>query len=186
MKKDVYEKVEEGLTLIKEGDDRGVDILFIAMSKAMLIVAKGIVKDSFLAEDIVQESFIKVVNNISKYKKGSNGYAWVIQIVRNTALNSLNTKNKLENTEFSYDEFDVLSSDSSSFNEKTQNMIVVEEIMNSLHPPIIKEMIYMKYFLDMNVRDIAKELHKSKSYVAKEIKKAEEDLKIKFKNYGQN
>ena len=62
MKKDVYEKVEEGLTLIKEGNDRGVNILFIAMSKAMLIVAKGIVKDSFLAEDIVQESFIKVVN----------------------------------------------------------------------------------------------------------------------------
>ena len=49
--------------------------------------------------------------------------------------------------------------------------------MNSLHPPIVREMIYMKYFLDMTVREIAKEIGKSKSYVSKEIIKAEESMR---------
>ena len=35
----------------------------------------------------------------------------------------------------------------------------------------------MKYFLDMTVREIAKEIGMSKSYVAKEIVKAEEAMR---------
>ena len=35
----------------------------------------------------------------------------------------------------------------------------------------------MKYFLDMSVREIAKEIKKSKSYVSKEIQKAETKMK---------
>ena len=49
--------------------------------------------------------------------------------------------------------------------------------MNSLYPPIVKQMIYMKYFLDMTVREIAAEVGKSKSYVSKEILKAEKYMK---------
>ena len=38
----------------------------------------------------------------------------------------------------------------------------------------------MKYFLDMTVREIAKEIGKSKSYIAKEIVRAEEEMKKKM------
>ena len=38
-------------------------------------------------------------------------------------------------------------------------------------------MIYMKYFMDMTVREIAKELKVSKSYVSKEIINAEKYMK---------
>ena len=38
-------------------------------------------------------------------------------------------------------------------------------------------MIYRKYFLDMTVREIAQEIGKSKSYVSKEILKAEKMMK---------
>ena len=61
--------------------------------------------------------------------------------------------------------------------EKTTTQLLVEKLMNSLTPPIVKQMVYMKYFLDMTVREIAKEVGKSKSYVAKEIAKAEEYMK---------
>ena len=38
-------------------------------------------------------------------------------------------------------------------------------------------MVYIKHFLDMTMREIEKETGKSKSYVAKEIAKAEEFMK---------
>ena len=47
-------------------------------------------------------------------------------------------------------------------------------------------MVYMKYFLDMNVREIGQEIGKSKSYVAKKIADAEKKLKKLLKNRGQN
>jgi len=65
MKDDLYGKTEYALTLIAVGDERGVELLYSCMGKTMLFVARGVVKDSFAAEDIVQESFIKIVKNIA-------------------------------------------------------------------------------------------------------------------------
>ena len=89
MNNELYEKIEHALSLIKEGKDSGVDLLYFSMGKIMLSIARGIIKDSFAAEDIVQESFLKIVQNVNKYKTGTNGYSWVCMIVRNTALNAL-------------------------------------------------------------------------------------------------
>lgn len=174
MKNELYEKIEQALCLIKGGNSRGVDLLYFSMGKVMLAIARGIIKDSYIAEDIVQESFLKIVQNINKYKKGTNGYSWVCKIVRNTALNTLKEKQGVKIDDI--DEFFSVSSDE-DIKEETSTQLLVEKLMNSLAPPIVKKMIYMKYFLDMTVREIAKEIGKSKSYVAKEISKAEEYMK---------
>ena len=174
MNNELYEKTEQALSLIKEGKDSGVDLLYYSMGKIMLAIARGIVKDSFSAEDIVQESFLKIVQNINKYKIGTNGYSWVCMIVRNTALNTLKEKQSSQVEDI--DEFFVISTDE-DIKEETSTQLLVEKLMNSLAPPIVKKMVYMKYFLDMTVREIAKEVGKSKSYVAKEIVKAEEYMK---------
>ena len=170
---ELYEKTEY-LSLIKDGNDNGVDLLYSFMGKTMVMVARGVVRDSFFAEDVVQDSFLKIVKNIGKYKKGTNAYAWVCKIVRNTALNAL--KSSLNHPTENIDEFFCLS-DGNDVEDKTTTQLLVEKLMNSLAPPIVKQMIYMKYFLDMTVREIAKEIGKSKSYVAKEIAKAEEFMK---------
>ena len=171
---ELYRKTEYALSLIKDGNDNGVDLLYSVMGKIMLTVARGVCKDLFTAEDVVQESFLKIVKNIHQYKNGTNAYAWVCRIVRNTALNTIKPlkNHKTENI----DEFFSIS-DGIDIEEKTTTQLLVDKLMNSLAPPIVKQMIYMKYFLDMTVRDIAKEIGKSKSYVAKEIAKAEEFMK---------
>ena len=174
MNNELYEKIEHALSLIKEGKNSGVDLLYFSMGKIMLSIARGIIKDSFAAEDIVQESFLKIVQNVNKYKTGTNGYSWVCMIVRNTALNALKEKQGSQVDDI--DEFFAVSTDE-DIKEETSTQLLVEKLMNSLAPPIVKKMVYMKYFLDMTVREIAKEVGKSKSYVAKEIAKAEEYMK---------
>lgn len=174
MNTELYEKTEYAVSLIKEGNDKGVDLLYSSMGKIMFMVARGVVKDSFMAEDVVQDSFLKIVKNADKYKKGTNAYAWVCKIVRNTALNTLKATQNHPTEDI--DEFFCLSDDN-NMEEKTTTQLLVEKLMNSLSPPIVKKMIYMKYFLDMTVREIAKEVGKSKSFVAKEIAKAEEFMK---------
>lgn len=170
----LYQTTEYALGLIAAGNEAGVDILYEYMGKTMLFVAKNVVKDDFAAEDVVQESFLKIVKNISKYKRGTNGYAWVCRIVRNTALNALKSENVRGGR--SIDEF-VNITDGKDFEEMSQTRMLAEKILNSLSPPIVKQMVYMKYFLDMTVREIAKAVGKSKSYVSKELIKAEEKMK---------
>ena len=157
----MYEKTEYSLSLIREGKDAGVDMLYDVLGKNMLAVARGVVGDKFVAEDVVQDSFLK--------------------IVRNTALNTLKAE-KNKKTE-DIDEFYALASGNDE-EEKSTTKILVETLMNTLAPPVVKQMIYLKYFLDMTVREIAKEVGKSKSYVAKKIAEAEEFMKSRL--CGQN
>ena len=84
---------------------------------------------------------------------------------------------KKENKYFNYNDDIFLIPSEENVEKKTENQLLVEKLLNSLYPPIVKSMIYMKYFMDMTVREIAKELKVSKSYVSKEIIKAEKYMK---------
>ena len=161
MNREIYEKTEYALSLIREGKDAGVDMLYDVLGKNMLAVARGVVGDKFVAEDVVQDSFLK--------------------IVRNTALNTLKAENNKKTEDI--DEFYALASGDDE-EEKSTTKILVETLMDLLAPPIVKQMIYLKYFLDMTVREIAKEVGMSKSYVAKKIAEAEEFMKSRL--CGQN
>lgn len=174
MNRELYKKTEYALGLIAADKSEGVDLLNECAGKGMLFVARGIVKDPAAAEDVVQESFLKIVQHIRKYKKGTNGYAWICRIVRNTALNYIGAARKKAARPL--DEFSRVPADPDP-EEKATDRLLAEALMNSLSPPVVRQMIYMKYFLDMTVREIAKELGKSKSYVADAIVAAEEKMR---------
>ena len=55
----------------------------------MLHLARKLTGEADDAEDVVQESFVKITASVAAYKAGSNPCAWIYRIVRNTALNYL-------------------------------------------------------------------------------------------------
>ena len=175
MDEKIREKIEYALELIRQGREDGVELLYGAMGRTMLFVANGVLRDTALAEDIVQESFIRIVQGIKSYRSGTNGYAWVCRIVRNTAINYARIAGNRRWQ--SLEEFDRAAE--CGFEEKSQSVLLVEQLMRELSPER-REVIYMKYFLDMTGREIAKEIGKSKSYIAKEICRAEEEMKKKL------
>lgn len=175
MQKHIVAKTEYALSLIRQGEEEGVDILYRCMAGGMLVAARGIVKDASLAEDVVQESFVKITASVAAYKAGSNPCAWIYRIVRNTALNYLK---KYGADMKSDDQFDAIVSES-SFEEQSDARILVKQLLSALDPADA-EMIYMKYFLEMTVREIARELSVSKSYVSKRIIEAERFMRDKM------
>ena len=173
MTEEMLAKIEYALGLIAAGDKAGVDLLYVHMGRVMLFIARSVAGQDG-AEDVVQESFLKIVKGISHYKKGTNGYAWICKIVRNTALNSLEASKRRAAASL-----EAVSdiSDGGEDEEKSATKLLVEKMLASLYPPEVQRMIYMKYFLDMTVREIAKELGRSKSYVSKQILNAEKNLR---------
>lgn len=69
--------------------------LYNLYCKAMFVVANRYVNDSFLAEDIMQESFIKAFKNMDRYKNEVPFGAWLKRIVINQSIDALKKK-KLE------------------------------------------------------------------------------------------
>ncbi|QOD61597.1 sigma-70 family RNA polymerase sigma factor [Polaribacter haliotis] len=69
--------------------------LYNLYCKAMLVVAHRYVKDRFIAEDVMQDAFIKAFKYIESYKNEVAFGAWLKRIVINQSIDYLK-KNKLE------------------------------------------------------------------------------------------
>jgi RNA polymerase sigma-70 factor (ECF subfamily) len=63
--------------------------------KAMFLISFRYVKDRYIAEDVMQDAFIKVFKNINNYKNEVAFGAWLKKIVINQSIDHLK-KNKLE------------------------------------------------------------------------------------------
>ncbi|WP_417786158.1 RNA polymerase sigma factor [Tenacibaculum sp.] len=79
----------------KNNDAKAQMQLYDLYCDAMYTVALRYVKDSFTAEDVMQEAFIKVFKNIDSYKEGVAFGAWLKRIVINQSIDYLK-KRKLE------------------------------------------------------------------------------------------
>ena len=69
--------------------------LYNLYSKAMFLVALRYVKDKFIAEDVMQDAFIKGFKNIHKYNNEVAFGAWLKRIVINQSIDEIKKK-KLE------------------------------------------------------------------------------------------
>lgn len=79
----------------KSNDAKAQMQLYDLYCEAMHTVALRYVKDSFTAEDVMQEAFIKAFKNIDSYKEGVAFGAWLKRIVINQSIDYLKKK-KLE------------------------------------------------------------------------------------------
>ena len=83
------------IDLCKKNDAKAQMQLYKLYCNAMLIVAHRYVKDRFIAEDIMQDAFIKAFRKIECYKNEVSFGAWLKRIVINQSIDHLK-KNKLE------------------------------------------------------------------------------------------
>jgi len=66
--------------------------LYDLFAPKMMVVAMRYSKAQQEAEDILQEAFIKVFNQVKKFRGESSLYYWVKRVVVNTALNQQRSK----------------------------------------------------------------------------------------------
>ncbi|MCA6074937.1 RNA polymerase sigma factor [Fulvivirga sedimenti] len=76
----------------QQGDRLSQRELYDRFAGQMLAISKRYSKSELEAEDILQESFIKIFRNISNFREESSLYFWIKRIVVNTALNSQRSK----------------------------------------------------------------------------------------------
>lgn len=159
------------------GDKSALSAIYDTVGGRLLSVAMGFMRDRPLAEDVLSESFIKIVRHADKFKAGTNSYAWLCTIVRNTALNALKSRKASQGADI--DSFFTLT-DGKDFTQSTETAITVNTAIKQLEP-MQRTVIWLKYFNDMTVREISAELNLAKSTVQDSIKKAERALKILLK-----
>lgn len=73
----------------QKGDMAAFERIYSEMFYQVCTIAFSIVPDKYFAEDVAQETFIKIQRQIQNFGTPYNGFAWIYSIARNTALNML-------------------------------------------------------------------------------------------------
>ncbi len=119
------------------------------------------VKDRDLAEDIFQDTFVKVINTLKsgKYNEEGKFFPWVQRIAHNLTIDHFRREKKM-NTISPSDEFDIFSILKLK-DENVQDKLVREQIEEDVQklvdylPEEQKEVVYMRIYKDLSFKEIS-------------------------------
>jgi RNA polymerase sigma-70 factor (ECF subfamily) len=77
---------EKSLMKIADGDHDALRVVHKYMNRQIYAVAYAVLRDFALADDIVQETYVKIMEKASSYEKGTNARAWILSIARNLSI----------------------------------------------------------------------------------------------------
>ncbi len=150
---------EELVASLKNGDQNALGFLYHNYSSALFGAITRIVESQENAEDVLQEAFVKIWKNISSYDKSKGKlYTWLINIARNTAIDSLRVKGyKMKN------QIQSLDNSVRSINKQYSTTIHPDHIglktLVSKMKPEYKQLIDKLYFEGYTQEEVAKEFN---------------------------
>ena len=143
----------------------------------MLKVAKEILKDNYLAEDAVNQSFIRIINNLHKIDENNHHktQAFLVVICRRVSYDIYNKQIYLNNDDALIEEIadetnaplDII------VNDDNANRIIVN--IKTLKP-IYQDVMLLRYFLDYNIAEISELLKITQETVRKRIERGKSQL----------
>ena len=107
------------------------------------------------ADDVLQNTFIKVFQNIDKFKGNSNIYTWMYKIATNEALNLLDKKSKqlgISNEEWIEKKTDLLESD--VYFDSNAMLIKLQKAIGSL-PEKQRIVFNMRHYEEMKYEEMS-------------------------------
>jgi RNA polymerase sigma-70 factor (ECF subfamily) len=143
------------------GNEKSLEILVIRHKQRIFSFVLSKVLDREIAEDIFQDTFIKVINTLKKGKYNEEGkfLPWVMRIAHNLVIDHFRrTKRipKFRNT----DEFDIFTVISDEV-LNVEKQLIKDQILDDIRGLIVelpedqKEVLIMRMYKDMSFKEIA-------------------------------
>ena len=150
---------EEELVVQLQGrNQQAFAYLYDNYAAALNGVIYRLVEDKELAEDILQEAFVKIWNNFSSYDSTKGRlFTWMLNLTRNLTIDTLRSKGYKKQSKISSDENSVSNyADNRAVAEKF-DAIGIRKQLNNLKPEQ-RSIIDMAYFNGYTQDEISKEM----------------------------
>lgn len=155
---------EELAMLYVEGNNQAFDLLLSRNETKLFSYILFMVHDQEVANDIFQETFVKVISRLQQHQYTTTGKfsAWCMRIAHNVMMDQYRenrAKNVVEVNEcndlsnIGYDE--LLLGNAEDTIVHNQVLSDVKKMMNQL-PDLQREVVYMRFYKQMPFKDIAK------------------------------
>ncbi|WP_299892314.1 RNA polymerase sigma factor [uncultured Lacinutrix sp.] len=146
------------ITKVLEGDTQAFSVLVDRYKDLIYTLAIRMTKNKEEAEEVSQDTFIKVYKNLSKFKGDSKFSTWIYKVAYNTCLDNLKKQKREHNTvtinEFTEHEVKTLDNALSKMETK-ERQIAIQNCIQKL-PSDDAFILTLYYFEEQSLEEIAK------------------------------
>ena len=154
---------------LKHADIGGLDILVTRYQVKAVRTAFLITHDESMAEDVVQEAFIRIFQRIHQFDENRSFEPYFMRCVVNAALNAIQKKAKWpqDDSDTAVDELEALLSQAASVEEQVEFSELKGEILTALNKLSARHRaaIVQKYYLGMSEKEMADTLETAQGTV---------------------
>lgn len=167
--------------LLRQEDRAAIDLIYQNYAGTLFGVINRIVGSKEVAEEVLQDTFVKIWKNALKYEAGKGRlFTWFANIARNTAIDRVRSasfrKSKQTTSTENLVSMDVLGSVESHIADSG-----LQKVLDSIAPKY-RQLIELAYFQAYSQREIEKELNIPLGTIKTRLRKAIDLLREKLKD----
>lgn len=181
MNKEILAMIER----LRAGDSSGFDMLYREYSEKLYKYILRFVKKHHDAEDILEETFLKVIENIGELKHTFAFEIWIYKTAKHTALHFLEKKDNSARVKPDC-ELDDLIDVPDGFISLPEDYTVRKDIADAVNAAVCslsdeqRETVYLKYYENKTIAEIANIMHVSQGTVKTRLSLAKKHLARKL------
>ena len=166
-----------------DGDDYGMEELVRDYKDGLLLYLNSFINNIYIAEDCVQDTFIKLAVKKPKFRGDSSFKTWLYKIGRNIAISNIRKNSKRNDTLI--DECENISADTDIERDylHEEQKITVYKAMNKLKMDY-QQVLYLTYFEGFSNTETAKIMKKSRKQIENLLYNAKKYLKSELEKEG--
>lgn len=146
-----------------DGNNRAFDLLLLRNQSKLFSYILFVVHDRDTAEDIFQETFVKVITRLQegRYMVSGKFGAWIMRIAHNVIMDWYRDQAALRTVDTSADNdlsklpgADLYEGNIENHYVNSQVMTDVRRLLDAL-PPMQREVVYMRFYQQLSFKEIA-------------------------------
>lgn len=141
---------ENIIKALKDGDMSAVDKLYTIYSEKALRTAYLITSDRFLAEDILQDTFIQCIKSVKSLKNNAAFKPWFYKVLIRTAYKAIKHKKHFIPAEDIYEK-----ADTAVYDRYPSDNIQIYNCIKTLKPAL-RSTVILFYYNGLSIKEISK------------------------------
>ncbi|MFN0276843.1 MAG: RNA polymerase sigma factor [Chitinophagales bacterium] len=143
---------------LQQKSAQALSVLYERYSAALFGIISRIVNDDHIAEDVLQESFVKIWHNADSYDMNKGRlFTWMLNICRNSAIDKMRSKGIKSRKRTAGEESIDFQAEVNLYQDIKPETIGIKDLVNSLKPEW-KEVLDLVYFNGYTHQEVSEEL----------------------------
>ena len=147
---------EELVLALRNREKAAIEALYDMYSSSLFGVILRVVSDETTAEDVLQETFVKIWHSFSSYSEDKGRlFTWMVNIARNLSIDKLRSKDFKNNSKNQSLENNVTSIDEQKSTVYKPELMGIKDLVQTLKPEqkSILDLVYFKGYTHVEAAD---------------------------------